>query len=54
MIVDNILNLLKFAVNQYFLISTGNLVTSAKLLGSGTKRDTSEPDSTKVFNVLFS
>ena len=43
----------KVAFNQEFLTSAGNLVTSTKLLGFGMKCDTSEPDFTKIGNVLF-
>ena len=44
----------KFAFNQAFLTYADNLLTSTKLLGSGMKCDTSEPDYTKVRNELFS
>ena len=43
----------KVAFNQTFLTSAGNLVTSAKVLGSGMKCDTYEPDSSKVINDFF-
>ena len=43
----------KVSFNQDFLTSAGILVTSAKLLGSGMKCDTSETYSTKVGNELF-
>ena len=36
-----------------FLTSTGNMVTSEKFLGYGIKRDTFDPDSSKVGNELF-
>ena len=44
----------KVAFNQSFLTSDGNLVTSSKLLGYEMKCDTSDPDSTKLGNALFS
>ena len=44
----------KLAFNQDFLTSAGNLVTSAKKIGSAMKCDTSNPDSLKVGNVFFS
>ena len=43
----------KVDFNQYFLAYTGNLVTSAKFLGSRTNYDTSDIDSPKVGNELF-
>ena len=45
---------LKVDFDQYFLPLVGNLVTFDKFLGSGMKCDTSEPDSDKVYNELFS
>ena len=44
----------KVYLNQAFLTSAGNLVTYVKFLGSGMKFDTSESDSPKLFNSLFS
>ena len=43
----------KVAYNQDFLTSADNLATSAQLLSSGMKSDTSEPDSTKLVNGSF-
>ena len=54
LIVDWILISFKVASNQTFLESSGNLVNSAKSLGSGMKCDTSKTDSPKVENALFS
>ena len=42
-----------FSFNQDFLTSAGNLAISTKLLGSGMKSDTSNPDSPKLGNQLF-
>ena len=44
----------KVAFNQAFLKYAGNIVTYAKLLGSGIKCDTSDPDSPKVGNAIVS
>ena len=44
----------KVASNQAILTYTGNLVTSAKFLGSGMKCDTSDTDYTKLRNGFFS
>ena len=44
----------KFSFSQSFLTSYGNLVTSAKFLSSGMKCDTSENDSPKLVNSIFS
>ena len=44
----------KVALNQDFLKSDGNIVTSENLLGYGIKCDTYYPDSPKVGNALFS
>ena len=54
LIVDLILISLKVAFNRAFLTPAGNIVTSEKLLVSGMKCDTSEPDYTKVGNAFFS
>ena len=43
----------KVAFNQYFLTYAGNLVTSKKIVGSGMKCDTSEPNYTKVGNTFL-
>ena len=43
----------KVDFNQAFFTSAGNLVTSEKFLGYGIKCDTSEPDSTKLYNAFF-
>ena len=43
----------KVAFNQVFFTSSGNMLTSAKFLGSEMKCDTSDPDSPKVGNELF-
>ena len=51
--------LIKFCISfkvydkQSFLTSPGNLETSTRLLGSGTRCDTFVPDSSKVGNELF-
>ena len=50
----NVLISFKVDFNQAFLTYAGNLVTSAKLLGSGMKCDTSEPDYPKLVNAFFS
>ena len=44
----------KVAFNQSFLISAGNFVIYAKILGFGMKCDTSESDSTELGNEFFS
>ena len=43
----------KVAFNKNVLISSGNLVTSEKLMGYKMKCDSSEPDYNKVGNELF-
>ena len=43
----------KVAFNQDSLTSSSNMVTSAKVLGSGMKCDTYGPASPKVSNILF-
>ena len=53
LLLNTILIYFKVAFNQVFLTSAGNLATSAKLLDSGMKCDTFEPDYTKVGNLFF-
>ena len=50
LLLNTILIYVKVAFNQAFLTSAGNLATSAKLLDSGMKCDTSDPDYPKVGN----
>ena len=49
--IRKVLLLINFLI--YFKVS-GNIVTSAKLLGSGMKCETYEPDSPKLGNKFFS
>ena len=53
LLLSRFLIFFKVAFSQYFFTPAGNMVTSAKLLGSGTKWDTYETDSPKLDNTLF-